>query len=108
MGEFTRLSAQLAIKPEILWDENWQTQMPAQFATWEATYEEASRQVAPSDYIRFNEKWLRSLEILASAGKDYARGIDDRNAAEVESGVEEIESSTYELESAQADMPVFP
>lgn len=107
VDEFTSLSSQLAVNPEIFW-ESWQSQMAAQFVTWQATYEHASSGAAPPDYARFNEKWVLTLEILASAGKDYEHAIDDRNPAEVESADEEIESSVHELKSAQADMPVAP
>src|SRR5208282_5618537 len=73
--------------------------------TWQVAYEQASKRVVPARFARVNEKYVRALGILASAGKDYARGIDDLSAVEMSSANEEMQSATHELKSAADDFP---
>jgi hypothetical protein len=98
--EVVRLFAKESLDPEVLLDNSWGIQMGIEFALWQATYEEAKKRAAPPSYASFNEKWVRSLEILASAGRDYVRGIDDQNRDEIESANEEMESATHQVKSA--------
>jgi hypothetical protein len=86
-------------------DDSWRNAILAEFALWQAYHERAQKRVPPSQFAEPYAKYVHSLALLADAGKQYARGIDDDNPREIDAGTEEMKAAYAEVKAAVSLIP---
>jgi hypothetical protein len=81
-------------------DDSWRKAEEAEFALWQADYERAQKRVPPPQLAEVNAKYVHALGLLADAGRQVARGIDDDNPAAITAGTKEMWEYDAEFKAA--------
>jgi micrococcal nuclease len=71
-------------------EDDWTFQVATELAFWRASYNDAQQMTPPAAFADIHATYVQALSLYASAGDDIAYGIDNYDAAALESAADKL------------------